>query len=158
MKKLLSMLLALTVAAAGSFPALSVVCAADDPGTNVTAKVLEPSADPISVDITWSAMEFTYKDGGWNTATHSYEAGSWTTTGGEITLQNNGTAEINAAFAYLPAEDITGVTGAFTYDTLRLSPGESSSTALSLSGKPGRSLRNTPIGTVTVTIAKPQNP
>lgn len=157
MKKLLSMLLALTVAAAGIFPALTAVCAADDPETNVTAKVVDTSAGPISVDITWSTMKFTYKDGDWNTATHSYDAGSWTTSGGEITLQNNGTAEVNAAFAYIPAEGITGVTGAFTYNTLRLSAGESSSTALSLSGKPGQSLSNTPIGTVTVTITKLQN-
>ena len=103
-------------------------------------------------------MEFTYKDGDWNAATHSYDTGSWTTSGGQITLQNNGTAEVNAACVYIPAEGITGVTGVFTYDTLLLSAGESSSTALSLSGKPSQSLNNTPIGTVTITITKPQDP
>ena len=157
MKKLLSMLLALTVAA-GIFPALATVCAAEDTATNVTARILDDSAGSISVDITWTTMEFTYKDGDWNAATHSYDTGSWTTGGGQITLQNNGTAEVNAAFVYIPAEGITGVTGVFTYDTLRLSAGESSSTALSLSGKPSQSLNNTPIGTVTVTITTPQNP
>lgn len=161
MKKVLSMLLAFAMAAAGSLSALTVVCAASsasDYGTNVTATVADPTTSSIKVDITWSTMEFTYTDGDWNPATHSYDVGSWTTTGGEITAKNNGTIAINAAFAYTPADDISGVTGAFTNDTLSLGVGEDGSTKLSLSGKPSGVLRNTPIGTVTVTITVPRNP
>ena len=157
MKKLLSVLLVLTVAA-GVFTAFATVCAAEDTATNVTAKVSDGSDALISVEIVWSSMEFTYKDGDWNADTHSYNTGSWTTDGGGITLKNNSTAKVNAAFAYVPSEGVIGVTGAFTYDKMSLYAGESGSTALSLFGKPDRSLNNTPIGTVTVTITKPQNP
>lgn len=161
MKKLLSMLLALTVAATGIFPALTVVCAvssADDYGTNVTATVAAPSTRPLKVDISWTSMEFTYTDGQWNSEIHSYDAGSWSTSGGEITAKNNSIVAINADFAYTPI--VNGITGAFTYDTLSLSVGESGSTALSLSGKPAQAMSNTSIGTVTVTIteAQEQNP
>ena len=164
MKRKLFMLLPLTLCVVGSFPAHTMVYAASsavDHGTNVTATIAAPSTDSTRVDITWNTMEFTYTDGGWNTATHSYDEGSWSADGGVITLQNNGIAEVNATFAYTPADGITGVTGAFenlTNDTLSLPAGENGSTRLSLSGKPARALSNTPIGTVTVTIQKLQNP
>ena len=162
MKKMLSMLLALTIAAAGSFSALTVACAASSengPHTEVTATIANP--DPaIRVDITWTNMDFTYTDSDWNPATHSYDAGSWTTTGGEITVTNTGAAAVNASFAFAPAGGVTGVTGTFTKDTLGLNVGESGSTQLSLSGRPNTALQeNTPTGTVTVTVKQPtQNP
>ena len=160
MKKMLSVLLALAMTAAGVISAFPVVCAADDHGTNVTATVEPPSDRPIKVDITWSTMEFTYTDGGWDPETHSYHAGSWTTDGGEIAARNNGTVAIDTAFAYTPADGISGITGTFSNVTLNLPVGERGSTVLSLSGKPAQALDNTPIGTVTITItaAQEQNP
>ena len=159
MKKMLSMLFALIVAAAGSLSASTVVCAASsagDHGTNVTASIAAPSADRISVDISWSSMEFTYTDGDWNAATHSYEGEGWNTDGGVITLKNNGTAEVDAAFSYAPAEGTGGITVVFeslTNDILSLPAGENSSVRLILSGKPDQPMKSTPIGTVTVTIS-----
>ena len=159
MKKMLSMLFALIVAAAGSLSASTVFCAASsagDHGTNVTASIAAPSADRISVDISWSSMEFTYTDGDWNAATHSYEGEGWNTDGGVITLKNNGTAEVDAAFSYAPAEGADGISVVFeslTNDILSLPAGENSSVRLILSGKPDQPMKNTPIGTVTVTIS-----
>ena len=129
--------------------------------TFTASKAVKLEATRISVDITWTAMEFTYTNGDWSPETHSYSEGSWTTTGGEITLQNNSNIDVNAAFAYTPADGITGITGSFenlTNNIMSLSAGDSGSTKLSLSGKPAQALSNTPIGTVTITITNPQNP
>ena len=83
-----------------------------------------PTADVISVDLVWDAMDFTYTEGSrgtWNPENHKYEnptEGGWTwshATGVEeyptITVTNHSNTAIKANFAFTSA--VEGVIGRF---------------------------------------------
>ena len=114
----------------------------------------------ISVDITWSALEFTYSDGTWNPEKHAYEGGGWktkTSDGNQITVENKGVAEVKVTFSYTKTN--SAVSGSFTDNAgkpitspVRLSASETRDAYLTLVEKPNENLENAEIGTVTITL------
>ena len=111
-------------------------------------------ADIVSVDITWTSMEFTYTDGVWNPETHDYNYGGWSVTGGTVTVKNTGNVTVTASFDYVSESNVTGIVGGFTIQSFNLDENESDTTRLILSGKANRRLLYESIGTITVTIAQ----
>ncbi len=114
----------------------------------------------ISVDIIWSALDFTYSDGAWNPEKHTYEGGDWSTNtsdGNMISVENKGEAEVTVTFSYTPTN--SAVSGSFTDEAgkaikspVRLPAKETSDARLILAGKPDQNLENAEIGTVTITL------
>ena len=130
------------------------------------------SADVISVDIAWDAMDFTYtapSKGTWNASEHKYEYGTpgmWRATSGtdpKITVSNHSNTPVKVGFAFTPK--ITGMGGMFvgleTHDN-----------ALIIDSAEGTAYENAPskqvefsaggtaieadgeLGTITVTVAR----
>ena len=115
----------------------------------------------ISVDIIWSALDFTYSDGTWSPEKHTYEGGDWSTNtsdGNMISVENKGEAEVTVTFSYTPTN--SAVSGSFTDEAgkeaikspVRLPAKETSDARLILAGKPDQNLENAEIGTVTITL------
>ena len=114
----------------------------------------------ISVDITWSALEFTYSDGTWNPVKHAYENGGWktnTSDGNQISVENKGAADVNVTFSYTQTN--RAVSGRFTdkagkpiTSPVDLPAKETGYARLTLAGKPNQNLTNAAIGTVTITL------
>ena len=113
----------------------------------------------VSVDISWSDMEFTYSDGTWNTSTHTYDGVGWTpdkADGNKITVKNSGDAAISVSYGYTPAAG--NVSGNFTDGIAAITapiaiPVEEEKSAwLILNGKPTESMNKAILGSVTVTI------
>ena len=114
MKKFLTGILALSLAASMSLPALAVDSATNDGKANtniaVNGKYQESTvAEAISVDLVWDEMSFTYTEasqGTWNPEKHKYEGGSsggWEATSGtnpEITVINHSNVDVKASFAF----------------------------------------------------------
>ncbi len=172
MKKLLSLLLALTLVLSLSIPAL----AADTVGQNqskdipVTAKTTSDSVDTsiYSVDISWDDMTFTYASSTtrtWNPADHTYTTsneGGWNKTTAAVKVVNHSNSDVAVTVAYAPVGD-TGVTGTLdiTSDTLaagvenKYAEADSGIYTLTISGTPNAAVSETgvQIGTITVTIA-----
>ena len=129
------------------------------------------SADVISVDVAWDAMDFTYtapSQGTWNPATHTYEGateGGWSDNTPAITVKNHSNVALNATLGFTP--DVTGVVGTFTEAS-----GTANDNILELATAVDTEVSNAPtatanfgisgaaidadkaLGTVTVTIAK----
>lgn len=168
MKKILTGILALALAASMAVPAF----AANNDGTkgtditvNGTYQAAEAPADVISVDIAWDNMDFTYTAGSkgtWNASTHQYDnpvEGGWAATGGtdpKITVTNHSNVPVNANFAFATAVD--GLNGIFTKNVLALNSAEGTErsnaptgeTAFSVSGSAIDADKN--LGTITVTV------
>lgn len=138
------------------------ICEATCDGYTVTAKpviitVREPSAEVISVEVSWDALEYTYTDGAWNPDTHSYEDGEWTADGGNsVTVKNTGNTDVTVTYQYSPT--VTAVSGSFADEDgnpidspAALPEGEEKKAYLTLTGKPQEGFNGT-LGTVTVTI------
>lgn len=104
----------------------------------------------VSVQITWTSMEFTFECG-WNPDTHAYDKGKWVsgTDGGMFTVVNDGTEDLTVCFHF--ESEIDNVEGGFTEEELSLPAKKQATTTLYLSGKPTQSVDGK-IGTVTVTI------
>lgn len=131
------------------------LCTHTDADGNGSCDICNTAVTTVSVTITWTSMEYTYTDGSWSFDTHSYGEGIWSTDGGTVTVENVGSATVTVSFGYVTVLD--DVSGSFTEQSFELSANASGTTALKLSDKPGESLNNSPIGTVTVTIAKKAN-
>ena len=168
MKKILTGILALALAASMAVPAF----AATNDGTkgtditvNGTYQAAESPEDVISVDIVWDAMDFTYtapSKGTWNAGTHEYEnatEGGWAATSGtdpKITVTNHSNVPVNANFAFATAVD--GLNGSFTKTALVLDSAEGTErsnaptdeTAFSVSGSAIDADKI--LGTITVTV------
>lgn len=114
----------------------------------------------ISVDITWSALEFTYSDGTWNPVKHAYENGGWktnTSDGNQISVENKGAADVNVTFSYTQTN--RAVSGRFTDKAgkavtapMTLPAKNKKYAYLTLEGKPNENLESTKIGTVTIKV------
>lgn len=133
MKKLLSVLLALTLVLSMSMTAFaadtSPKTGVGDNGSaeisvNGTYEAGSSATEVISVDISWGAMDFTYtgaSDGTWNPSDHSYtgstEAG-WTASGNEITVTNHSNAGVTASLSFTAS--VEGITGTFSNESLNL--------------------------------------
>ena len=173
MKKFITAILSLALAATMSFPAFAENTAANDgkAGTDITVngtyKAGADAGEVISVDIAWEAMDFTYtapSKGTWNPGTHEYEnatAGSWAPSGDadpKITVTNHSNTEITAGFAFNGA--VEGLNGSFTKTALVLTSAEGTAvanapkgeTAFSVSGSSIDADKN--LGTITVTVGK----
>ena len=174
MKKLLTGILTLSLAASLAVPAF----AADNTATNDGSKGTDipvsgvyqagaPAAEVISVDLVWDNMEFTYtapSKSDWNAKTHEYEtatAGGWTATNGtdpKITVTNHSNAAVKATFGFTAS--VEGLNGNFTKNDLVLATAENTvvdkapkgETAFSVDG--GAIDADKALGTITVTIGK----
>lgn len=114
----------------------------------------------ISVDITWSALDFTFSDGTWNPENHAYENGGWKTNtpdSNQITVENKGVAEVKVTFSYTQTNH--AVSGSFADEAgeaitspVRLSASETRDARLILAGTPNKNLESAAIGTVTITL------
>ena len=114
----------------------------------------------ISVDITWSALDFSYSDGTWNPAKHAYENGGWVTNtsdGNQITVENKGVTDVTVTFSYTQTN--RAVLGSFTDKAGKpitspvILPSKGTGYAyLTLAGKPNENLENAAIGTVTIKV------
>lgn len=114
----------------------------------------------ISVDITWSALEFTYSDGTWNPVKHAYENGGWKTKtpdSNQIRVENKGETDVKVTFRY--TQKNSTVLGSFTDNAgkpitspVRLSAKEARDAYLTLAGNPDENLKSAEIGTVTITL------
>lgn len=107
----------------------------------------------VSVEISWTSMEFTYTDGDWDSNTHDYGEGQWSTEGGTITVRNTASAQVSVELDFAPT--VEGLTGTLTKRSMLLGENESDTTALALAGRPRAEISNAAIGEVTVTIAQP---
>lgn len=104
----------------------------------------------VSVDISWTSMEFTYTDGKWNPTSHSYGASKWSTDGGTFTFANSGTYDVKITLSYTPT--VNGITASFTQSDALLMAGKSVTSSLACAGKPSTELNKVKLGTVTVSI------
>ena len=173
MKKLLTGILALSLAAAMAIPAFAANTDTNDgtDGTNITVngtyQAGAPAADVISVDLAWDNMDFTYtapSKGDWNAKTHEYEnatAGGWAATNGtdpKIAVTNHSNAAVKATFGFTAS--VEGLNGNFTKNDLVLATAENTvvdkapkgETAFSVDG--GAIDADKALGTITVTIGK----
>ena len=173
MKKLLTGILTLSLAATMAVPAFAANTATNDgtDGTNIavngTYQAGAPAADVISVDLAWDAMDFTYtapSKGDWNAKTHEYEnatAGGWTATNGtdpKITVTNHSNLSVEAAFAFSSA--VENLNGTFTKSTLTLATAEGTEVENAPKDETSFSVDGTGIdadkalGTITVTVGE----
>ena len=121
--------------------------------TNTKAVRIVAYHEVISINISWSSMEFTYSDSQiWNPLTHSESISGWSTDGGVITVENAGNPTFMADFSYTSLID--GISGSFDKNSFSLQGGETNSSTLSLSGQPTEALSNAPIGTVNLRILR----
>lgn len=114
----------------------------------------------ISVDITWSALEFTYSDGTWNPEKHAYENGGWKTKtpdSNQICVENKGVTDVKVTFRY--TQKNPAVSGSFADEAgtpitspMTLPAKNKKNAMLTLAGKPYKNLENAAIGTVTITL------
>ena len=169
MKKLLTSILALTLVSSMSITAFAATNdGTADTNIDVNGKYQAgtPTAEVISVDIAWDAMDFTYtapSKGTWNTATHQYEnavAGGWAATSGtdpKITLTNHSNIGVKANFDF--TSEVDGLNGSFTNDTLTLATAEGTELIDAPKGETFFSVSGSAIdkdealGTITVTVA-----
>lgn len=172
MKKIITIILALAMAATMSTVAFAETVGAGTKDIDVSAKYAGGVTTPtvISVDVTWGDMEFTYNVGGtqdWNAENHQYTANTsahWTAAGNEIKVTNHSNAAVKATFAFTADEAYNTVTGSFTAQELSLPTAVDKSTtdsaltkttALTLGGTIDSSVTNfAKVGKVTVTIAE----
>ena len=174
MKKFLSVILALVMALSLSVTAFAATNDGSSP-TDITVNGTfvsgTSSADVISVDVAWDAMDFTYtapSQGTWNPATHAYEGateGGWSDNTPGITVKNHSNVAVNATLGF--KADVAGVVGTFTEAS-----GTANDNILELATAEGTEVANAPtatanfgingaaidadkaLGTITVTIAK----
>lgn len=128
MKKIITAILTLTMAAAMSTTAFAETMGSGSKDIEVKAKYTNSMVAPktYSVDVTWGKMEFTYTVGGtadWDPKTHDYVANTsaqWTKEGNEITVTNHSNIGIQAEFAFTADKNQSGITGSFSNETLTL--------------------------------------
>lgn len=178
MKKLLTGILALSLAAAMAIPAFAAENAANNDGTQdsvipVTGTFTNggaAAAEVISVDIAWEDMAFVYAektDGTWNPETHTYEnptEGGWMPKNGsdpKITVTNHSNAEVAALFSFTSATS-DGFYGAFAPNALDLPSAEgtqpenapTAQTSFSINSGSVTESKDT-LGTITVQVLRP---
>lgn len=177
MKKVFSLILALTLVLSMGTTAFA---AENEDQTGVGTGSYDASvygvyvpADPAetvySVDIAWSGLNFTYNEEvkDWNPTTHKYdtktEAG-WAKSNAKIKVTNHSNTAITATPKWNAETDYKSVTMGFAYskgtDALKVDSAETSNKAEegTITVTPGGTLasgvKDTKIGTITVTIAQ----
>ncbi len=140
MKKILSIILTITMLLTVSVASVSAATAIDGgEGTSSTGKTdgdytlgvgadytagIETAATVISVDIAWESMEFTYTAGSigtWDATNHKYTGatdGGWSDRKSTITVTNHSNTVIKAEFDFVMGTGVTGLKGVFTNDNV----------------------------------------
>lgn len=124
MKKIISFALAIMMVATMSVTAFAATIDNNNPNASIPVKGTYQSGSgatgegTISVDVSWSAMEFTYtgaSQGEWNPDIHDYKdgtAGSWSTNKGTITVKNHSDVAVTASYEFKATTGLN-VTGTF---------------------------------------------
>lgn len=114
-----------------------------------------------TVTVTWGELAYTYTDGAWNPATHDYDiGGGWAPNrknGDVITVQNEGANEVRVKFQYTRTDTAIGGSfaksdGDYLYSPIDLPVNRTKTVRLCLTGRPGKTLNNAKIGSVTVRL------
>ena len=74
------------------------------------------SSDTVSVDVSWGSMEFVYDDGTWDKVSHKWLGSGWkpaSENANAITVKNNGSSDVKAAFSYTPESGYESISGTF---------------------------------------------
>jgi hypothetical protein len=181
MKKLIAAMAALAMLAAISTTALAASVPSGTPGNVLTTTT---QSDTYSANIAWGNMTFAYNFGTWDAINHVWTGETWVTTGFNgtndmVTVTNNSSQPINAAFTYAKdsaigglttgtftkvtgnANDLivaptTGPTGTMALDLCSVGgPAPLGNTYLNLQNRPAASIGATAakIGTITVTLS-----
>lgn len=168
MKKLLTGILALALAASMAVPAFAETTTGGDSSIQVTGEYRDGAASPetIAADITWEDMTFNYAEGEktWNPETHQVEQkdGTWSGDTKAITVTNHSNVGIMAKFAFAPNGDIVGSfakngtpTDKLALDTIKnLEEGSAApSDTMNFGITNGTISENCKLGTITVYIA-----
>lgn len=174
MKKVISLLLALAIVMSLSVTAFAAEGDATDVGageysTNVTGSYVagtEASGTVFSVDISWTAMSFTYhaeKAPVWDAENHEYSESTpayWEGEG-KITVTNHSNTKITAKPEYTPGENYGNADMVFSSDLLRVASAENGSAqigTITVTPDPNGYLPKmdaaATIGSITVTIAQ----
>lgn len=170
MKKIVSLILALTLVMSLNITAFATTVGTGDQDIDVKGKYQDNTTAPTiySVDVTWGAMEFTYTESGamtWNPADHTYTdstSAAWVANGNTVTVTNHSNAEVTASFAFKALDAYNTVTGSFDVASETLDAGvvDGYDTAdkvvatLTLAGTLAETVTDfTKVGTITVTIA-----
>lgn len=165
MKKLLTGILSLALAASMSVPAFAANTETNNgtAGTNITVngkyQAGAESPDVISVDISWEDMNFEYTEGEktWNPTTHQYDQtpGKWSNTPKYIYFKNHSNIDVRIKTNAKPEGDIkfnfTETAQILLSADGRTTP-DSSSTGVMIEG--GSITKDGKLGTITVGIYK----
>lgn len=163
MKKLISAILTLAMVMTMSLTVFAV-----DQGESTTVEVKgtytgKETEVVYSVDISWTAMDFTYNDayeGEWDAATHTYKnatPANWEGTG-TITITNHSNAAIKATPAYAAAAGYADASMGFDTAALNVASAATNNAAetgtitVTPAGKLPAGTTSAVIGTITVTI------
>lgn len=124
----------------------------------ITIPAKEESKPTVSVDVSWTSMDFTYTPGTWNATNHTYGEGAWSgaENGGQVTMANKGNVGVTATVTFAPNSDDSKVTGSFDRkDPISIATNKSETVKLTLSGalEKNQTSESTAIGTITVSIA-----
>lgn len=108
----------------------------------------------VSVDLSWTSMDFVYGNAEWNPEDHSLGNGSWSVkeNGGTIRAENKGTVWVKLDFACQSL--FNGVSGIFENDELVLGYGKEGSTSFTPDGIPKERFERAQLGTITVHITR----
>ncbi len=170
MKKIVALVLALTLVMSLNITAFADTVGTGDRNIDVEGKYQDNTSAPTvySVDVTWGAMQFTYTESGamtWNPADHSYSdntSAGWTANGNTVTVTNHSNAAVTASFSFAALADYSGITGSFDVESETLEAGVEGAYAeadqvvatLTLEGVLADTVTEyTKIGTITVKIA-----
>lgn len=131
MKKIISFALSIMMIATMSVTAFAETITSDNGNASIPVTGTYQSGGTagegtISVDVSWSSMEFTYtgaSQGTWNPASHTYDNGTnggWSTNKGTITVKNHSNVAVTATLAWTQNAAITGtITGTFSGDDVK---------------------------------------
>lgn len=163
MKKLISAILTLAMVMTMSLTAFAV-----GQGESLTTEVKgtykgKETEVVYSVDISWTAMDFTYNDaykGEWDAANHTYKnatPANWEGTG-TITITNHSNTDIKATPAYAAAAGYADASMGFDTAALKVASAATNNAAetgtitVTPAGKLPAGTTSAVIGTITVTI------
>lgn len=128
--------------------------------------LLAEEAAPVTVEIKWTELNFTYTPGEWDSEQLCYGPGVWTEDHGSFTVTNTSTTAVTLSCAFTCLN--SGISGSFAVDDVvtaytmpdgslagyPLAAGETAAVTLQLSGEPEQAWKDvSTIGTLSLTVA-----